>query len=333
MRPVSPTPASPSISGLRGRIVVVLGYGNQGRAHALNLRDSGVTTLVAVRPGGTGERTAREEGFETLAPPDACAKADLVILAVPDEHHESVYRESIAHALPHGATIGILHGMSVHYGFLQPAAHFGVIMVAPKGPGTTLRARYVEGHGIPCLLAVHQENPAGNARLIARAWAEAIGCGRAAILDSDCATEARSDLFGEQAVLCGGVLLLVRAAWETLVRNGIPPEIAWIECGQELKQVVDLLYRRGPEGMMRAISTTAEFGAHVALERMDDAHLRAHLDALLDDITNGRFAHRLRPDDADDANSAWIRNARAALSRHPMTEASRAVRRWFPETD
>jgi len=307
--------------------VVVLGYGNQGRAHAMNLRDSGVSLMVCTRPGGSGAAQAQADGFDVALPAHGAAAADLLVLAVPDESHAEVYEHVLASALRPGATIGVLHGMSVHFGLMQPAEHFGVVMVAPKGPGTTLRARFERGEGIPCLRAVHRESPAGDAFNLAQGWAEAIGCARAAIIDTDFATEARSDLFGEQAVLCGGVLALVRAAFEVMVRAGAPPEIAWIECGQELKQVVDLLYRRGPAGMMHAISTTAEFGAHQAAAQLDDEHLRDHFHALLRDIDSGAFIETLR------TGQTLLRTQREALERHPMEEASRTVREWFPETD
>ena len=305
---------------------MVAGYGNQGRAHALNLRDSGVRTLVAARSGGPGAGRARNDGFAPVDPEEGCRQADLVILAIPDNQHGAFCAQTIAPALRGSATIGVLHGMSVHARLMEPAEHHGIVMVAPKGPGTTLRARYEQGAGIPCLLAVHRESPAGDAGALARGWAEAIGCARAAIIETDFATEMRSDLFGEQAVLCGGVLALVRAAFETMIRAGVPAEIAWIECGQELKQVVDLLYARGPSGMMEAISTTAEFGAHHAAAMLDDDALRRHMDMLLSDIDSGDFIERMR------TGGPFLDTCRMTLSQHPMEEASRTVRRWFPET-
>ncbi len=252
-----PTPAD--LEPLAGRVIVLVGYGNQGRAHALNLRDSGLAPIVALRPSSPRRAEAIAESFDVREPDAVLPEADLVVMAVPDAMHAAIGRDLIdPHAKP-GATIGFLHGHSLFAGEVAPRADLGIAMVAPKGPGTTLRARYLEGRGIPALLAVAQD-PAGDARDRALAWARGIGCGRSGLVETTFAAEAVSDLFGEQSVLCGGLLAAISTAFEVMVEAGSPAELAYLECIHELKQVADLLYERGPAGMRAAISETAEFG-------------------------------------------------------------------------
>lgn len=313
---------------LRGKLVAVFGFGNQGRAHALNLRESGIDVLVAGRPAGRGCAEAASAGFRTARYEEAASEGDLLILALPDEVHGEVYREAVAaHARP-GATIGFLHGFSVRYGQVSPRGDLGVVLVAPKGPGTTLRERYQRGQGIPALVGTHQESPAGDARRLALAWANGIGCARAGILETSFAHEAETDLFGEQTVLCGGLMGLIVAAYETLVGAGYPPELAYIECCHEVKQVADLVYARGLAGMRAAISNTAEFGAFTAAPRVVDERVRSEFARLLEEIRDGRFARRMIDDHA--AGDRWFNAQRAAAAAHPIEATGERVRALMP---
>ncbi len=316
---------------LRQRQVALLGFGNQGRAHALNLRESGISVLVGGRPstgGGRGQEEAKALGFEVASYAEAAARGDLIILALPDESHASVYRESIAtHARP-GTTLGFLHGFSVRYGALTPRSDLGVVLVAPKGPGTTLRERYLLGQGIPALVAVERESPQRDARSLALAWANGIGSARAGILETTFADETETDLFGEQTVLCGGLMGLVVAAFETLVARGYPPELAYIECCHEVKQVADLVYARGLAGMRAAISNTAEFGAFTAAPRVVDEGVRRTFASILEEIRDGRFARRMLEDHAN--GDAWFAAERRKADQHPIEQTGERVRALMP---
>lgn len=327
-------PRAMPIDPLRGRTIAVLGYGNQGRAHALNLRDSGLAVVVGNREGGAGWRRAERDGFDPRKLPDAVAMSDLVILALPDESQPEIYRKRIAGSLKPDATIGFLHGFAIRYGLIEPPPDAGVVLVAPKGPGQTLRDRFVRGHGLPCLVAVHQESPGSDARAIALAWAGSIGASRAGVIMTTFADETETDLFGEQGVLCGGMTSLILAAFETLVEAGYPPELAYLECCHEVKQVADLVYAGGPAAMTRAISNTAEFGAYAAGPRIIDENVRATMRELLQSIRNGAFARMLREDHA--AGFPWFEQQRQVLARHPIEPAGETVRSlmpWLTEAD
>jgi len=252
----------------KGRVAII-GYGNQGRAHALNLRDSGVVVVVGQRPGRSSDR-AKADGFEPKAVWEATAVADLVILTLPDESAASVFD-------------------NIHFGFIKPPSDVDVVMIAPKGPGALLRSLYVEGKGLPALLAIHQD-ATGRAIKTALAWAAAIGSTRAGVIETTFATETETDLFGEQVVLCGGMTALTKAAFETLVEAGYEPEFAYLECVHELKQVVDLLYERGLTGMRDAVSNTAQYGDLTRGPRVITDATRQEMKRILDEIRSGAFA-------------------------------------------
>ena len=313
---------------LSNRTAAVIGYGNQGEAHALNLRDSGVRVVIGARDGA-GSQAARAADFDVQPLEKAVATADLVIIALPDEAQPEAMRTLV---LPHvrvDATLGFIHGFCVHYNLLPSLPEgVGVVMVAPKGPGRTLRARYVAGLGIPCLLAVHQESKRGDARALALAWANGIGCARAGVILTTFRDETETDLFGEQSVLCGGMTWLILAAFETLVDAGYPPELAYLECCHEAKQIADLVYERGIAGMMQKISNTAEFGAHRAGPMVVDEATRHRLRDLLRNVQDGSFAHDFRAD--FEKGFPWFASQRRKLADHPIEPAGKTVRDLMP---
>jgi ketol-acid reductoisomerase len=321
---------SPAVSeALAKSVFAIIGYGNQGRAHALNLRESGARVIVGARSGGSAEARAAQDGFEVQAIDRTASSADLCILSLPDEVHAEVWKGGLQTALKPGSTVGFLHGFSVHFGAVVPAPTVGVVLVAPKGPGHTVRVRYTQGLGVPALFAVHQPGrDDARTRTLGLAWAHGIGSGRAAIVETSFAAETETDLFGEQAVLCGGVMALAQEAYRALVEAGYPPALAYMECCQELKQVVDLMFERGLTGMRAAISNTAEFGAFVAQERIVDDALRARMRGLLADIRSGDFARRFQTDAA--AGFPWLGSQRARADRDPIENAGSEVRRWMP---
>lgn len=276
------------LSFLRAARAAILGYGNQGRAHALNLRDSGVDVVVGQRSGQSAER-AKADGFKPRPLGEAVEAADLIVLTLPDESAADIYERDVEPVLRGRKTLGFVHGFNIRFGFIKPSPELDVVMVAPKGPGTLLRSLFVEGKGLPALLAVHQD-PSGNARRTALAWAAAIGATRAAVVETTFACETETDLFGEQCVLCGGVTALTKAAFETLVDAGYEPEFAYLECVHELKQVVDLLYDRGLSAMRDRISNTAEYGDLTRGPRIVTDQTRKEMARILEEIRSGAFA-------------------------------------------
>ncbi len=273
---------------LRNTPVAVVGYGNQGRAHALNLRDSGVSVSIGQREGA-GFRQAELDGFEPMSIDQVVQQADLLIISLPDECAGEVYEKLVGPNLRPGQVLGFVHGFNIRYSFIKPPDHVDVIMVAPKGPGTLLRSSYEEGKGIPALMAIHQD-ASGHAKRIALAWAVGIGSARAGIIETTFAAETEADLFGEQVVLCGGISALTKAAFETLVDAGYAPELAYLECVHELKQVVDLLYERGLSGMREKISNTAEYGDVTRGTRVIGEESRQAMKKILADIRSDQFA-------------------------------------------
>jgi ketol-acid reductoisomerase len=281
---------------LAGKRVAIVGYGNQGRAQALNLHDSGIDVVVGLRGGSGSTVEAETAGLTTALLEEAVGSADLVMMLAPDEIHGALYRE-IEPCLRPGAALGFSHGLSIRFGLVEPRADLDVILIAPKGPGTALRALYQQGKGMIALWAVHQDS-SGRARDLTLAYGRAIGCARAGLIASSFAEEAEADLFNEQAVVWGGVPELLVAGFETLVAGGVAPEVALLECVGELKLLADLIDERGIAGMREVISNTAELGATLGGRRIVDDGVRARMTEILAEVRAGRFAEELRSEEA-----------------------------------
>jgi len=279
--------ASPA--SLKGATIAIVGYGSQGRAHARNLRDSGFDVIVGARPGGNAEHRAQSDGFRTMTPAEAAKEADLLALLAPDMAHRQVFESAIAPNLKPGSALLVAHGFSVHYGQIDPSRELDVVLVAPKGPGDLVRREYEIGRGVPCLFAVAQD-ATGQARAKALAYAQGIGGTTAGAIETTFKEETETDLFGEQAVLCGGVTELVTAGYETLVEAGYKPEVAYFECMHELKLIVDLLYEGGIAKMHEFISETAKYGDLVSGPRVIDRETKQRMRDILKDIQTGKFA-------------------------------------------
>ncbi|NOQ30114.1 MAG: ketol-acid reductoisomerase [Helicobacteraceae bacterium] len=274
---------------IKSKTVAMIGFGSQGHAHAENLRDSGVEVVVGLRKDGSSWDKAEAKNFKVMTVAEASGAADIVMILLPDENQAEIYAEQIAPNLKPGATIAFGHGFSIHYGRIKPASNINVMMVAPKAPGHTVRSEFVRGGGIPDLIAIGS-NPSGNTKEIALSYASAIGGGRTAIIETSFKDETETDLFGEQAVLCGGVTSLVQAGFETLTEAGYAPELAYFECLHELKLIVDLMFEGGIADMRYSISNTAEYGDYVSGKRVINDESKAAMKEILKEIQDGRFA-------------------------------------------
>lgn len=311
-----------------GRKVAVVGYGNQAHAHALNLRDSGVTEIaVALGENSASTAKAKDAGFTVLSNAEAACWADLVMVLAPDELQAAIYADHYHANMKPGAAIAFAHGLNIHFKLIEPRADLDVILIAPKGPGRALRAEYVAGGGLLGVIAVAQD-ASGGARDLALAYAAAIGCGRSGIMETTFREECETDLFGEQAVLCGGIPDLITAGFETLVEAGYAPEMAYFECLHETKQIVDLLYERGIVEMRRAISNTAEYGGAVTGPRIIDAETKIEMKRVLDDIQSGRFVARF----VEDSRAGWpdLDASRKAAAAHPIEQVGASMRAMMP---
>ena len=307
---------------LRGK-VAVLGYGSQGHAHALNLQDSGVDVVVGLREGSSSRATAEDAGLAVASAGDAVAGAQVVSVLLPDQVQPAVYEQDVAPNLAPGAAVLFAHGFNVHFGRVRVPAEHDVIMVAPKGPGHIVRRLFTEGFGTPAVVAVAQD-ASGGARDLAFAYGAAIGAARAGMIETTFAEETETDLFGEQAVLCGGVTELIRAGWETLVEAGYQPEVAYYECLHELKLIVDLIWEGGLSGMRYSISDTAEFGDLTRGPRVIDEHVRARMRGLLDDIRSGAFAKEWIEE--MDAGEPRLRELREQAAAQPLEQVGKELR-------
>lgn len=278
-----------NLSLLEGKTIAVIGYGSQGHAHALNAKESGANVIIGLYEGSKSWAKAEKAGFEVYTGAEAAKKADIIMILINDEKQSKMYSESIAPNLEAGNTIMFAHGFAIHFGQIVPPADVNVIMIAPKGPGHTVRSQYTEGRGVPCLIAVHQD-ATGNAHDLGLAYALAIGGARAGVLQTTFKEETETDLFGEQAVLCGGVTALMKAGFETLVEAGYEPESAYFECIHEMKLIVDLVNESGFAGMRYSISNTAEYGDYVTGSRIITAETKKEMKKVLTEIQNGTFA-------------------------------------------
>ncbi len=305
----------------------VRGYGSQGHAHALSLRDSGADVTVGVRPGSAGWSRAEDHGWTPQSPADAVEGADVIGLFVPDHVQRALWDEVVAPALRPGVTVLFAHGFNIHFGQIVPPGDVNVIMVAPKGPGHLVRRLYREGAGVPALVAVHQD-ATGDARALALAWAIGIGSARAGVLETTFPEETETDLFGEQAVLCGGATELVKAGFETLVEAGYQPEIAYFECLHELKLIVDLLYEGGLDWMRYSISDTAEYGDLTRGPRVIGPEARQAMQEILGEIQSGRFAREFIEENSSGRSVMKMLRERAA--RHPIEEVGSQLRSMMP---
>ena len=308
---------------LSGKTVAVIGYGSQGHAHAMNLRDSGVDVVVGLRGGSGSAERARVDGLEVADVTEAASRGDVVMMLVPDELHRQVWEGEVRDGVAGGNLLMFGHGFSVHFGEVVPPADVDVAMVAPKGPGHLVRRQFTEGRGVPGLLAVHQD-ATGTARDLALAYAKGIGCTRAGVIETSFREETETDLFGEQAVLCGGVTELVRAGYETLVDAGYDPRLAYFECLHELKLIVDLMYEKGITGMRYSISNTAEYGDLTRGKRVIGESAREEMKRLLADIQSGEFAREWIAENR--AGQENFRRLREEQANHQIEREGRELR-------
>ena len=311
------------LSVIQGRNVAVIGYGSQGHAHALNLRDSGVDVRVGLRPGSKSWAKAEAEGLRVVTPAEAVEEADLIMVLAPDQVQRHVYAEAIEPNLVPGDALFFAHGFNIRFGYITPPAFVDVAMVAPKGPGHLVRREYVAGRGVPAIVAVEQD-ATGEAWPLALSYAKAIGSLRAGVIKTTFTEETETDLFGEQSVLCGGMSALVTAGFETLVEAGYQPEVAYFECLHELKLIVDLMYEGGIAKQRWSVSDTAEFGDYVSGPRIIDASVKARMKDVLGDIQSGAFAKRFIDD--QDAGAPEFKALRAKAEQHPIEATGRELR-------
>ncbi len=308
--------------------IAIVGYGSQGHAHALNLRDSGVTNVaVALRAGSTTAKKAEGEGLKVMTVAEAAAWADMIMILAPDELQRGIYETDIAPNIRDGAALLFAHGLNVHFRLIEPKASIDVLMVAPKGPGHTVRGEYQKGGGVPCLIAVEQ-NPTGNALDLGLAYASAIGGGRSGIIETNFREECETDLFGEQTVLCGGLVELIRAGFETLVEAGYAPEMAYFECLHEVKLIVDLIYEGGIANMNYSISNTAEYGEYATGPRIVTAETKAEMKRVLEDIQSGRFVRDWMLECA--AGQPSFKATRRRGAEHQIEEVGARLRAMMP---
>ena len=308
--------------------IAIVGYGSQGRAHALNLKDSGVKdVVVALRPGSATAKKVEADGLKVLSVAEAAAWADMIMVLAPDELQRGIYNSEIAPNIKDGAALLFAHGLNVHFNLIEPKDTIDVLMVAPKGPGHTVRGEYQKGGGVPCLIAIHH-NATGNALDLGLAYASAIGGGRSGVIETTFREECETDLFGEQAVLCGGLVELIRAGFETLVEAGYAPEMAYFECLHEVKLIVDLIYEGGISNMNYSISNTAEYGEYVTGPRVVTSETKAEMKRVLEDIQSGRFVRDFMLE--NEAGQPSLKATRRRASEHEIEAVGQRLRAMMP---
>ncbi len=319
--------ADADLEHLRGKTIAILGYGSQGHAHALNLRDSGCEVVVGLRPGSASRAEAQGEGLTVLDVGEAASRGEVVMILLPDERQAEAWEAEIRDGIAPGNLLMFAHGFSIHFGQIEPPPGVDVGMVAPKGPGHLVRRQFAEGRGVPCLMAVHQDTT-GNARDLVLAYASGIGGGRAGVIETTFKDECETDLFGEQAVLCGGATELARAGFETLVEAGYDPRLAYFECLHELKLIVDLMYEKGIQGMRDSISNTAEYGDMTRGKEVITAQTREAMRKLLADIQSGEFAKEWIAENRAGAEN--FQRMREEAAGHQVEQVGRELRKMMP---
>ncbi len=317
---------------LNGKTVAIIGYGSQGHAHALNLKESGVNVIVGLYTGSKSWAKAESQGLKVMTAADAAANADIIMILINDEKQAKLYKDSIEPNLTEGKTLMFAHGFNIHFGCIKPPKNVNVIMVAPKGPGHTVRSEYQVGKGVPCLVAVHQD-ATGDALDIGLAYALGIGGARAGVLETTFRTETETDLFGEQAVLCGGVCALMQAGFETLVEAGYDPRNAYFECIHEMKLIVDLIYQSGFEGMRYSISNTAEYGDYITGPKIITDDTKKAMKKILSDIQDGSFAKEFLLDMSDAGSQVHFNAMRKIASEHPSEVVGKDIRKLYSWAD
>jgi|UniRef100_A0A7C3E3L0 ketol-acid reductoisomerase len=321
------------LGALKGKTIAVIGYGSQGHAHALNAKESGLKVIVGLYEGSKSWERAEKAGFQVMTADKAAQAADFIMILINDEKQAKLYNESIKAALKPGKTLAFAHGFNIHFGQIVPPPDINVVMIAPKGPGHTVREQYQAGAGVPCLVAVHQD-ATGDAKRLALAYAMAIGGARAGVLETTFKEETETDLFGEQAVLCGGVSALMKAGFETLVEAGYQPESAYFECMHEMKLIVDLVNRGGLSYMRYSISDTAEYGDYVTGPKIITEETKKAMKQVLTDIQNGTFAKNWILE--NQVNRPFFNKMRAIEAQHPIEKVGkelRAMMSWLPKSE
>jgi ketol-acid reductoisomerase len=313
---------------IKGKKVAIIGYGSQGHAHALNLRDSGVKEIaVALRKTSAGVQKAQAEKLQVMEVAEAAKWADVMMMLTPDELQAEIYRDHLAQHMKQGAALMFAHGLNVHFNLIEPRADLDVLMIAPKGPGHTVRSEYQRGGGVPCLLAIDRD-ASGNAHDLGLSYGAGIGGGRAGIIETSFREECETDLFGEQTVLCGGLVELMKAGYETLVEAGYAPEMAYFECVHEVKLIVDLIYEGGIATMNYSVSNTAEYGEYVSGPRVVTAETKAEMKRILADIQSGKFAKDWMLENR--VNQTSFKAMRAKMAAHPIEDIGEKLRAMMP---
>ncbi len=320
------------LNRLNGKTVAIIGYGSQGHAHALNLKDSGVDVVIGLYEGSKSKAKAEAAGLKVMSVSDAAKAGDIIMILIPDEKQAAVYKKEIAPYMTEGKTLAFAHGFNIHFGCIVPPKNVNVIMIAPKGPGHTVRSEYQVGKGVPCLIAVEQD-ATGDAQEIGLAYAAGIGGARAGVLETTFRTETETDLFGEQAVLCGGVCALMQAGFETLCEAGYDPRNAYFECIHEMKLIVDLIYQSGFAGMRYSISNTAEYGDYVTGPKIVTEETKKAMKKVLSDIQDGTFAKEFLLDMSDAGSQVHFKAMRKLHAEHPSETVGAEIRKLYSWSD